>query len=339
MIATLIGTTVMAALAVVAVTAVRGDIPLYSHDLASKRAYEAARSGIEDYAFRLYNDPTYWTKCTSAPGNPSLNQKGSTANRRKVPGDAKAEYAIELIPATRPVLLQNLGHHRKHDRDERAGHRLVPDPLDRVRPGKTKSVVATFKRPSFLDYVYFTQLETSDPVTYGFANPSTALSGAYSQCELSYEQGRYDNKIPGTYNTYCSRISFVTNDDINGPLHTNDTMAICGSPVFGREASDVIETGGASPGWYKTPDKLQRQPDLQRNSDQLRRDPGPAGNELEAEVDRPAPVPLQRPGSNLPQRQQHDRRHRFHLHRQILRLGPLERSRLRRKQRQHRLLV
>ena len=38
--------------------------------------------------------------------------------------------------------------------------------------GKAKaSIVATFKPPSFLDYVYFTQLETLDPVTYGFANP------------------------------------------------------------------------------------------------------------------------------------------------------------------------
>ena len=30
-----------------------------------------------------------------------------------------------------------------------------------------ESIVATFKPASFLDYVYFTQRETSDPVTYG----------------------------------------------------------------------------------------------------------------------------------------------------------------------------
>ena len=34
--------------------------------------------------------------------------------------------------------------------------------------GNTKvSLVATYKRASFLDYMYFTQLETSDPVVYG----------------------------------------------------------------------------------------------------------------------------------------------------------------------------
>jgi Tfp pilus assembly protein PilX len=253
MIATLIGTSVMAALALVAVTAVRGDIPLYSHDLASKRAYEAARAGVEDYAFRLYNDPTYWTKCL-ASGNPSLNQVGKTTNKRVVPGDAKAEYAVELLPATGQKECKT-GTSATESMIETSGagtgsFRIRSNGFDE---DEQESVVATFKRPSFLDYVYFTQLETSDPVTYGFTNPSTQLTGAYSQCELSYEQGRYDNPIPGTKSTYCSRISFVTGDDINGPLHTNDTMAICGSPVFGREASDVIETGGSSPGWYRTP--------------------------------------------------------------------------------------
>ncbi len=252
MVATLVGTAVMAALALVAVTAVRGDIPLHGNDIASKRASEAARAGIEDYAFRLYNDPTYWTKCTSVSGNPSLNQQGSTANRRTVPGDATAQYAVELIPATGQKECKTSAATESMIETSGAGtgsFRIRSTGFDK---SKKASLVATFKRPSFLDYVYFTQLETSDPVTYGFQNPSTALTGAYEQCELTYEQGRYSKKIPGTYNTYCSTISFVSGDYIEGPLHTNDTMAICGSPVFGRDATDVVETGGAAPGWYKT---------------------------------------------------------------------------------------
>jgi Tfp pilus assembly protein PilX len=251
MVTTLVGTAVMAAMALVAVTAVRNDIPAYSNDLASKRAYEAARAGVEDYAFRLYNDPTYWTKCTSATGNTSLNQKGSTTNRRKVPGDSKAEYAIELIPATGQTECKTSAATESMIETSGSGigsFRIRSNGFDN---GKTAQVVATFKRPSFLDYVYFTQLETSDPVTYGYANPSTQLTGAYSQCELTYEQGRYNNDIPGTDDN-CNVISFVTGDEINGPLHTNDTMATCGSPVFGREASDVIETGGKSPGYWKS---------------------------------------------------------------------------------------
>jgi hypothetical protein len=115
--------------------------------------------------------------------------------------------------------------------------------------GQTKqSIVASFKQASFLDYVYFTQLETSDPVTYGFANPSTQLSGAYSQCTKFRRDGRQSAVIPGTTQN-CDQIVFVTGDQIDGPLHTNDDLLICGSPSFGRNSSDVTEVSAPPVGW------------------------------------------------------------------------------------------
>ena len=262
MIATLIGITVMMALALVTVTAVQGDISLTSRDETNKQAYEAARTGIENYSFHLYSDPLYWSKCTSVPEPNAVNQQGSTTKRLAVPGEPKATYAIELLPATgqssckttapTESMIESSGEFTGSFRIRSTGY----------FGGSTAKIVATFKRPSFLDYVYFTQLETSDPVTYGYPNPSEALTGAYSQCELTYEQGRYENPIPGTGHKngkgqteyeYCNKISFVTGDKINGPMHTNDAMAICGSPVFGRKAQgDLIEIGAKSPGWYST---------------------------------------------------------------------------------------
>ncbi len=38
-------------------------------------------------------------------------------------------------------------------------------------------------------------------------------------------------------------ISFISGDAIEGPLHTNDTLSICGNPRFGRTAQDMIEIG------------------------------------------------------------------------------------------------
>ena len=113
MVATLIGTTVMASLALVAVTAVRGDIPLYDHDLNSKRAYEAAKAGVEDYAFHLYSEPLYWTKCTTVAGTNALNQKGSTTNRRLVPGDTTAEIRDRTAAGHRAEHLQHRGADRR----------------------------------------------------------------------------------------------------------------------------------------------------------------------------------------------------------------------------------
>jgi Tfp pilus assembly protein PilX len=256
MVATIIAMSVIMLLAVVAVAAVNGDTHLTRNDLDHKQAYEAAKAGIDDYAFHLNADSTYWSQCTGVPTPNAVNQQGSTTKQRPVPGSTGATYAIELIPATGksscdPTNLTTATSSMIEQSGLMAGS-------FRIRStgfsGKTKvSIVATFKPPSFLDYMYFTQLETSDPVTYGYANPSAALTGAYSQCTLTWQQGRYDNPIPGTNgNDYCNKISFISGDVINGPLHTNDALAICGSPDFGRSPLDMIEVSATSPGWYST---------------------------------------------------------------------------------------
>lgn len=252
MIATLIGMMIVTALALAAVTAVRGDIPLTSRDLASKKAYEAAKAGIEDYASHVYADSLYWTKCTEVPTPNAVNPSGSTTKRRSVPGEPNSSYAIELLPASGqttysqcsttnpgPSMLETSGPTAGSFRIRSTG----------FAGGTSYPIVASFKRPSFLDYVYFTQLETLDPIAYGYANPSTQLTGAYSQCELTYEEGRQNANIPGT-NTKCSTISFISGDAIEGPVHTNDKFSICGNPRFGRKIQDMVEMGAKKPGWY-----------------------------------------------------------------------------------------
>jgi hypothetical protein len=111
-----------------------------------------------------------------------------------------------------------------------------------------QSIVATFKRASFLDYLYFTQLETSDPVTYGNA---ATIAGAYQQCTKTIAEGRWNAPIPGSGGQFCDIIVFPDWDDINGPLHTNDALVTCGSPDFGRTSSDTIEVSSPPQGWYR----------------------------------------------------------------------------------------
>ena len=50
----------------------------------------------------------------------------------------------------------------------------------------------------------------------------------------------------------CNEIQFADNDEVKGPLHTNDSLLVCGTPTFGRNSSELIEveaqtssTGGA----------------------------------------------------------------------------------------------
>lgn len=251
MIMTVIGMTLIAMLAVVAVTAVNGDIHLTRYDLDQKQAYEAAKAGIDDYAYHLHAENSYWTHCTEVAKPSAVNEQGSTASKRKVPGGT-AEYAIELIPsATQAKYTQCNTSNPTLSMLESSG---TLKGTFRVRStgfsnGAKTSIVATFKPASFLDYVYFTQRETSDPVTYG--KESTVL-GAYEQCSKTLEGGRYKATIPNSGGQYCNVISFVGGDSINGPMHTNDAFAICESPTLGREATDPVEVGALPPGWYST---------------------------------------------------------------------------------------
>ena len=199
MIMTMIGLSLMRALVLVAVTAVSGDTHLTGHDLSQKRAYEAAKAGIDEYAYHLHTDNGYWTKCTDGQPTPNaVNQQGSTANRRPVPGTSGAEYAIELLPATTRRRTRSAAL----DRTATASMLESPGQMKgtfRIRStgfaGKAKaSIIATFKPASFLDYVYFTQLETSDPVTYG-SEPRQSKAPTNSARKRSLA-GRYQAEDP-----------------------------------------------------------------------------------------------------------------------------------------------
>ena len=252
MIAVIGAIALMTLLVSAALAATNADLGLVRRDLDDKRAYAAAQAGIADYNFHLNNDSGYWTRCANVPMPHAVNldAPGEPATTRTVPGSTDGStYGIELIPATgqsacsttNPVgsMLEGSGPNIGTFRIRSTGY-----------SGNTKqSIVATFKQATFLDYVYFTQLETSDPVTYGFPNPSAALTGAYSQCTKFRRDGRESQSIPNSGGIRCDQIVFISGDDIDGPLHTNDDLAICGSPSFGRSASDVTEVSAPPVGW------------------------------------------------------------------------------------------
>jgi type II secretory pathway pseudopilin PulG len=265
MLATVIAMSIVMLLAAVAVAAVNGDTHNSRRDLDQKRAFEAAKAGIDDYAYHLAANSGYWSECTSVPTPNAVNQQGSTTKRRPVPGGGGTEYAIELLPATGQTSCNSSTIQTATASMIETGE-TFPGSF-RIRSngfaGPVKSsIVATFKPPSFLDYVYFTQRETLDPVSYGFAPGSPELLKANTQCWLTWQQGRYETPIREYYEgsgnnkklikEYCFKISFATGDQIKGPVHTNDAIAINGTPTLGRTSKDMIEVGAVSPGWYPT---------------------------------------------------------------------------------------
>ena len=106
MVATVIAMSIVMLLAAVAVTAVNGDTHLTRHDLDSKQAYEAAKAGIDDYAFHLDADSSYWTECTEVPSPTRSTSRARPTKRRPVPGDTGADLRDRTDPGDRPDDLQ-----------------------------------------------------------------------------------------------------------------------------------------------------------------------------------------------------------------------------------------
>lgn len=275
------------ALSVAAFAAAGGDVHLSRNDQDQKRAYAAAEAGVQDYFFHLTQDNAYWAKCTSqSPAHPALNQLGASPLRtRQVPGSS-ASYAIELIPANGRSACST---------SDATGSMIVAagGPMSgtfSIRAtgfsnGVERSIVATFRRRSFLDYLYFTDLETSDPAWYVLsANGNPTQVGTYSRysgfaatggpdlltwsaasCPRYWRNSRSSQAWPvspanawqqqvagrwgstSTTTIRCTEIQFVSGDHIDGPLHTNDDILVCGSPTFGRTTQDSIEVSGS--GW------------------------------------------------------------------------------------------
>jgi hypothetical protein len=179
--------------------------PLSRRDQDWNAALAAAQAGIDDYLYRLQQDDDYYLYSTSNPPTPA-NQ--ALTGWQTIPGPANqgqfhysanlAQYASQGI-----VQLTSTG---------------------RVR-GVQRTIRANLRRRNFLDYLYLTDFEALDPQSGYYSDPASAAA----QCDLYWWQGRPSSP--------CVRISFVTGDTINGPLHSNDTITVSGSPRFNEKVT------------------------------------------------------------------------------------------------------
>jgi hypothetical protein len=244
----LLATSIMAAATFAAVGA---DIPFTRASQDRKEAYAAAEAGLEYYLYQLTRDNDYWRTCASATGpdgqpNPvNLKKPGAGRRWRTVAGTSDAKFSIEMLPANNQAqcLVADATHPTQAEDtmiDKSTG-------TFRVRStgqsrGITRSIVTTFRRSSFLDFIYFTDYEALDPLTFESATDQATARGC-----VQYRPVRDTNP-------WCKAnmsITFPDWDRVNGPLHTNDDLLTCGTPVFGRtDHTDVIEIAGTtSPGW------------------------------------------------------------------------------------------
>jgi Tfp pilus assembly protein PilX len=234
--------------------AANGDLPVSGISKDRKQAYAAAEAGLNFYLNHLQQDNDYWTKCDQVPApnaaeNNPVNQQVDpthidTRRWRNVP-DSAAQYTIELLHTEKYTKCE-VDPKKQDSLIDLSSGTFKIRVTGRAYEGKEarkRSIVATFRRKGFLNFIYFTDYETIDPQALARKSDRDA---AQLNCANTYRAERAGKG--------CIEIQFVTGDELKGPVHTNDdNLLICGSPVFGRAGRpDTVEvTGPDAPGYVK----------------------------------------------------------------------------------------
>lgn len=215
-------------------------------------AVQAAQAGVDDYLARLTSCDSYWkAPCTGSVPNQALTGWASVPST-----DARAdpaEYHVEVLqnPDTVPGLV------RLHSTGRIQG-----------RTGVKRSLVVDLRKKSFLDYIYYTDKESSSPLTLVKRFPArnnvidppvqgwnairylgmsaaeagkcgrywyaTSTSTARDTAQQPSERVQLSSNRGATWQDYTvsgqsCEIQFASIDTINGPAHSNDALRINGA--------------------------------------------------------------------------------------------------------------
>ena len=189
-------------------------------------ALAAAYAGVEEYQSRLANDSNY-----QKFGNGAAPFSASSAATLSLPTGANANPAFDIgttgtwanipdEPLPDGTAQQSPGWFRyevsnKDYQDKGILHLRVTGKVGDV----TRSIVADLKQDGFIDYLYFTNYETTDP---GYA--ANDVDG-FTNCE----RYAYAATLPARDSSDCGTIQFADADVFKGPVRSNDQLYICGT--------------------------------------------------------------------------------------------------------------
>jgi hypothetical protein len=214
LITVMLALTALLALSAAAVEYGVGSQNLSRRDQDWNASLSAAEAGIDDFVFRLNENSNYF-QYTQA--NPPPDGNKAFAQYVPVPGgntSSQFRYSTDTsrISIDGTILITSTG-----------------------KVGTTKrSVQATLRRRTFIDYLYYTDFETLDPALY--TGPLFTGDTTYTPTQATANCTTYAYNTP-TRGTGCTDINFITADTVNGPLHTNDSFLVCGAPHFNGNTS------------------------------------------------------------------------------------------------------
>jgi Tfp pilus assembly protein PilX len=194
-----------------------GQLPLARHNQDHESALAAAEAGVDDYLFRLAQNSNYWTFSASSPPTPAnpaftgwVAVPGSTASangecfRYKADSTKTAQTGIVYITSS--------------------GKRLTNATQGCSSAGVIRTVSLGLRRQGFLDYLWLTDYEMTDPALSG-DNSSTCKFHAWEWNPTASKYG------PNDVNN-CDVVYWTSTAALNGPVHSNDGLYVCGNPQF-----------------------------------------------------------------------------------------------------------
>ena len=247
LITVVVASTVMMLLVATLVASAYSSSNISRHDQDWNAALAGAEAGIDDYIFRINENSNYWQYNATNPP-PTSDPNAAFTSWVDVAGDATATAAQYRYS----VDVSSLG----------VDGRIKITSAGRVGDSE-RTVYATLRRRSFLDFLYFTDIEARDPAQYtgspfdqltaqtNCGAPKHYYGGSGAQRDIDGRTDYAGDADPPS----CTEINFITADSINGPLHTNDAFRVCGSPNFNGDTStswDGTSGGGTGVRYRQT---------------------------------------------------------------------------------------
>ncbi|WP_394553002.1 hypothetical protein ACDF64_01425 [Agromyces sp. MMS24-JH15] len=187
-------------------------------------ALAAAYGGAEEYSNRLSNDPTY-----SKYGNklsPFTIASGSVSLITNTTANPAFDVATGGTWASVPGSGGRASFRYEVDNSDVAATGVIRLRVTGKVGDATRSILANIRQHGFVSYLYFSDYELVDPLIAGSCTVKYAWEGTA---------------------TGCSRYPFLPDDDIAGPVHSNDTIASCGATF-----QDTVTTADpGNPNWEK----------------------------------------------------------------------------------------
>jgi len=191
-------------------------LPIARHDQDHEAALAAAEAGVDDYLNHLAQNQNYWSYNA---GNP--------------PPDGNKAFT-QWVPVSSGVGTNN----ESFRYDVNVSQTTSTGILYLTSSGKSRSVIRTVKlglrRQGFLDFLWLTDYEIIDPALSG-ANATTCK---YHAWEWNPNSSAYGPSDPAN----CQVVYWTSSAQLNGPVHSNDGLYVCGSPTFGGDTDSYYNS-------------------------------------------------------------------------------------------------